>query len=98
MYENNITQPQRTDVLAFRDNLKDKGRKPTTIKVTLWPLDYSFNGLTKKAFILILPKRLRGEADQAHKKDYLTVDQIKDVLNNIDTSTLTGLEITLLLY
>ena len=90
MYENNITQPQRVDILAFRDNLKDKGRKPTTIKATLWPLDYSSNGPTKRPLPNIAEKIKGAKLDQAHKKDYLTVDRIKDVLNNIDTSTLTG--------
>lgn len=91
LYENNITQPQRTDVLAFRDNLKDKGRKPTTIKSYIVAVRLFFQWTNQESLYPNIAEKIKGaNLDQAHKKDYLTVDQIKDVLNNIDTSTLTG--------
>lgn len=91
LYENNITQPQRTDVLAFRNNLKDKGRKPTTIKSYIVAVRLFFQWTNQEGLYPNIAEKIKGaKLDQAHKKDYLTVDQIKDVLNNIDTSTLTG--------
>lgn len=91
LYENNITQPQRTDVLAFRNNLKDKGRKPTTIKSYIVAVRLFFQWTNQESLYPNIAEKIKGaKLDQAHKKDYLTVDQIKDVLNNIDTSTLTG--------
>lgn len=91
LYENNITQPQRTDVLAFRDSLKDKGRKPTTIKSYIVAVRLFFQWTNQEGLYPNIAEKIKGaKLDQAHKKDYLTVDQIKDVLNNIDTSTLTG--------
>ena len=91
LYENNITQPQRTDVLAFRDNLKDKGRKPTTIKSYIVAVRLFFQWTNQEGLYPNIAEKIKGaKLDQAHKKDYLTVNQIKDVLNNIDTSTLTG--------
>lgn len=91
LYENNITQPQRTDVLAFRDNLKDKGRKPTTIKIYIVAVRLFFQWTNQEGLYPNIAEKIKGaKLDQAHKKDYLTVDQIKDVLTNIDTSTLTG--------
>ena len=91
LYENNITQPQRTDVLAFRDNLKDKGCKPTTIKSYIVAVRLFFQWTNQEGLYPNIAEKIKGaKLDQAHKKDYLTVDQIKDVLNNIDTSTLTG--------
>lgn len=91
LYENNITQPQRTDVLAFRDKLKDKGRKPTTIKSYIVAVRLFFQWTNQEGLYPNIAEKIKGaKLDQAHKKDYLTVDQIKDVLNNIDTSTLTG--------
>lgn len=91
LYENNITQPQRTDVLAFRDNLKAKGRKPTTIKSYIVAVRLFFQWTNQEGLYPNIAEKIKGaKLDQAHKKDYLTVDQIKDVLNNIDTSTLTG--------
>lgn len=91
LYENNITQPQRTDVLAFRDNLKDKGCKPTTIKSYIVAVRLFFQWTNQEGLYPNIAEKIKGaKLDQAHKKDYLTVDQIKDVLNNIDTSTITG--------
>lgn len=91
LYENNITQPQRTDVLSFRDHLKDKGRKPTTIKSYIVAVRLFFQWTNQEGLYPNIAEKIKGaKLDQAHKKDYLTVDQIKDVLNNIDTSTLTG--------
>ncbi|MCI2926183.1 tyrosine-type recombinase/integrase [Staphylococcus hominis] len=91
LYENNIKQPQRADVLAFRDNLKDKGRKPTTIKSYIVAVRLFFQWTNQEGLYPNIADKIKGaKLDQAHKKDYLTVDQIKDVLNNIDTSTLTG--------
>lgn len=91
LYENNITQPQRTDVLAFRDNLKAKGRKPTTIKSYIVAVRLFFQWTNQEGLYPNIAEKIKGaKLDQAHKKDYLTVDQIKDVLNSIDTSTLTG--------
>lgn len=91
LYENNITQPQRTDVLAFRDNLKDKGRKPTTIKSYIVAVRLFFQWTNQEGLYPNIAEKIKGaKLDQAYKKDYLTVDQIKDVLNSIDTSTLTG--------
>ncbi|MCG2302402.1 site-specific integrase [Staphylococcus epidermidis] len=91
LYENNITQPQRTDVLAFRDNLKDKGRKPTTIKSYIVAVRLFFQWTNQEGFYPNIADKIKGaKLDQAHKKDYLTTEQIKDVLNNIDISTVTG--------
>lgn len=91
LYENNITQPQRTDVLAFRDNLKDKGRKPTTIKSYIVAVRLFFQWTNQEGLYPNIADKIKGaKLDHAHKKDYLTVDQVKDVLNSIDTSTLTG--------
>ena len=91
LYENNIKQPQRADVLAFRDNLKDKGRKPTTIKSYIVAVRLFFQWTNQEGLYPNIADKIKGaKLDHAHKKDYLTVDQIKDVLNSIDTSTLTG--------
>lgn len=91
LYENNITQPQRADILAFRDNLKDKGRKPTTIKSYIVAVRLFFQWTNQEGLYPNIADKIKGaKLDHAHKKDYLTVDQIKDVLNGIDTSTLTG--------
>lgn len=91
LYENNIKQPQRADVLAFRDNLKDKGRKPTTIKSYIVAVRLFFQWTNQEGLYPNIADKIKGaKLDHAHKKDYLTVDQVKDVLNSIDTSTLTG--------
>ncbi|MFK4182355.1 tyrosine-type recombinase/integrase, partial [Staphylococcus cohnii] len=91
LYEHNITQPQRADVLAFRDHLKEIGRKPTTIKSYIVAVRLFFQWTNQEGFYPNIADKIKGaKLDQAHKKDYLTTDQIKDVLSHIDTHTVTG--------
>lgn len=91
LYEHNITQPTRSDVLAFRDYLRDEGRKPTTIKSYIVSVRLFFQWTNQEGFYPNIADKIKGaKLDQAHKKDYLTTDQVKDVLQNIDTSTVTG--------
>ena len=91
LYEHNITQPQREDVLSFRDHLKEKGRKPTTIKSYIVAVRLFFQWTSQEGFYPNIADKIKGaKLDQAHKKDYLTTDQVKDVLNHIDVSTVTG--------
>lgn len=91
MYEQSITQPKREDVLAFRNNLKALGRKPTTIKNYIVAVRLFFQWTNQEGLYPNIADKIKGaKIDQAHKKDYLTTEQIKDVLDHIDTQTVTG--------
>lgn len=91
MYERNITQPKREDVLAFRNNLKVLGRKPTTIKNYIVAVRLFFQWTNQEGLYPNIADKIKGaKIDQAHKKDYLTTEQIKDVLDHIDITTVKG--------
>ncbi|MDU6505586.1 MAG: tyrosine-type recombinase/integrase, partial [Staphylococcus sp.] len=66
-------------------------RKPTTIKSYIVSVRLFFQWTNQEGFYPNIADKIKGaKLDQAHKKDYLTTEQIKDVLNNIDISTVTG--------
>lgn len=91
MHQYKITQPKREDVLAFRNNLKELGRKPTTIKNYIVAVRLFFQWTNQEGLYPNIADKIKGaKVDQAHKKDYLTTEQIKDVLDHIDVTTVTG--------
>lgn len=88
---NNIVEPKRADVIAFREHLKASGLKPTTIQNYITAVRLFFNWTSQEGIYPNIALKLKGaKLDKAHKKDYLTSSQIKEILSNIDTSTLEG--------
>lgn len=91
IHKYSITQPKREDVLAFRNNLKELGRKPTTVKNYIVAVRLFFQWTNQEGLYPNIADKIKGaKVDQAHKKDYLTTEQIKDVLDHIDITTVTG--------
>lgn len=89
--DNHITEPKREDILNFKKYLRDIGRKPTTIQNYIIVVRLFFKWTEQENIYPNIADRVKGaKLDTTHKKDYLTSDQVKDVLNNIDTSTLKG--------
>lgn len=88
--ENNIQHPQRQDIINFRDELNET-LKPTTIQSYLTSTKLFFRWLEQEGIYPNIADNIKGvKIDQAHKKDYLTSEQVRDVLSNIDRTTLTG--------
>lgn len=88
---NGITEPKREDIIRFRDDLKATGHKPTTIQNYITAVKIFFNWTEQTGQYPNIANHLKGaKVDREHKKDYLTANQIKAILNNIDTSTVTG--------
>ena len=89
---NSITNPTRNDIVNYRSALIDKGLKPTTIHAYInaikrgfeW-LDY--NGLYKNIAINIKSVKI---SNLYHRKDSLTLDQAKEILNYYKRDTLEG--------
>lgn len=89
---NGVTQPQREDVIAFRDDLKDSGCKPTTVQAYITAAKIFFKWTEQEGLYPNIADRLKGaKLDRNHKKDYLTSAQVREVLANIDRSTEQGL-------
>lgn len=89
--ENEIRQPQRADIIAYRDALKESGHKPTTIQNYITAAKLFFRWTAQEGFYPNIADHLKGaRLDNAPKKDYLTSTQASEILNGIDRSTLQG--------
>ena len=89
---NGIKQPQREDVIAFRDELKASGHKPTTIQNYLTATKLFFKWTAQEGYYPNIAEHLKGaKLDREHKKDYLTSRQVKEVLESIERDSMQGL-------
>lgn len=89
--ENGIAQPQREDIVAYRDYLK-QGHKPTTVQGYLAAVKLFFAWTSQEGLYPNVAERVKGaKLDAEHKKDYLTTKQVAKLLGAIDRSSLKGL-------
>ena len=89
---NGITQPQRGDIIAFREDLKASGHKPTTIQAYITAAKLFFSWTAQEGIYPNIAEHLKGaKLDRDHKKDYLTSAQVKAILARIDREDLQGL-------
>lgn len=89
---NGIRQPQREDIIAFREELKASGHKPTTIQNYVTATKLFFSWTAQEGYYPNIADHLKGaKLDREHKKDYLTSRQVKEVLENIERDSLQGL-------
>lgn len=85
-----ITRPTREDVLAYRDDLK-KDHKPTTVQNYIMAIRQFFQWTEQEGLYPNIAKHIKGaEISKDHKKDYLTSDQIKNVLGSMERDTTKG--------
>lgn len=89
--ENNIAQPTRDDVIAYRESLKE-GHKPSTVQNYITALRLFFRWTAQEGLYPNIADHVKGaKIDRAHKKDYLTSRQVKKVLETAKDNTLEGL-------
>lgn len=87
-----IMRPQREDILAFRDDLKDSGLKPTTIQNYITATRLFFNWTAQEGIYPNIAEKIKGaKLDKNHKKDYLTSRQAKEVLASVNREGEQGL-------
>lgn len=87
---NNIKQPRREDIIAFREELKTS-HKATTVQNYMVAIKLFFKWTNSVGVYPNIAENLKGaKISREHKKDYLTSSQVKRVLGEIDTSTLQG--------
>lgn len=87
---NGIRQPQREDIVAYREYLKED-HKPTTVQSYLAAIKLFFKWTEQEGFYPNIADRVKGaKIDTEHKKDYLTTKQVNKLLGAIDRSTLKG--------
>lgn len=91
IYQNNITQPQRADIIEFRNHLQDN-YKPTTVQSYMIAVKLFFKWTEAENLYKNVADNVKGaKLDRQHKKDYFTTEQIKDMIGNIDTQSVSGL-------
>lgn len=90
MHQHGITQPTRQDIIAYRDDLKERC-KPSTVQNYITALRLFFKWTAQAGLYPDIADHIKGaKLDTCHKKDYLSAAQIKDILATIDTSTAKG--------
>ena len=91
LYRNNINQPQRADIIAFREDLKATGHKPSTIQNYITTVRLFFQWTEQEHIYENVAAHIKGsKIDQGHKKDYLTGKQVKALISDIDRTTEQG--------
>lgn len=89
---NGITQPQRADILNYKEDLQASGLKPSTIQNYITAVKIFFNWTAQEGLYPNISEHIKGaKLDRAHKKDYLTSSQVKAVINSIDRGSEQGL-------
>lgn len=87
-----ITHPQREDIIAFRESLKERGRKPSTIQNYITATRLFFKWTEQEGLYPNVAEHLKGaKLSKEHKKDYLTSRQVKAVFESVERDTLKGL-------
>ena len=91
LQENSIAQPTRDDIIIWRDELLAT-RKPSTVALYLVAAKLFFRWLVQENICAINPAdHIKApRIDHSHKKDALTKQDSRDVLNSFDTTTLKG--------
>ncbi len=88
--ENSITQPTRADIIAYRDKLK-AALKPATVKAYMVAVRLFFQWTQQEGIYPDIAEHIKSaKIDTEHKKDYLTSNQVKKLLNSVDRSTEKG--------
>lgn len=90
--DNGITQPTRDDVVCYKKKLEADGLKPATIQSYIIAVRQFFTWTETQGIYPNIANHIKGaKLDRAHKKDYLTSSQARTVIEDIDTSTISGL-------
>jgi len=85
--DNQITQPTRSDLIAFRDELKEVS-KASTVKTYLTATRLFFRWLEQEGLYKNIADKIKGaKVEHGHKKDALTVEQVKDVIDTFTADT-----------
>lgn len=87
-----IKQPCREDIISFKKELQTNGYKPTTIQNYITAAKLFFSWTASEGYYTNITEHIKGaKLDREHKKDYLTSEQVKQVLKKINKDSLQGL-------
>lgn len=88
---NEIARPERQDVIAFREAIKERGLKANTIQLYIVSVRRFFQWTEAQGLYPNIAKGIKGATvNNGFKKDYLTAEQLQLMFDRIDTSTEPG--------
>lgn len=88
---NGIATPTRADVIDYREQLKATGHKPGTIATYVISIRQFFKWTESEGIYPDVSSNVKGaKIERTHKKDPLTIKQVKAVFAEIDRDTLAG--------
>lgn len=91
LLENEIQEPTRKDVISFRDYIKET-HKAGTAQTYLASVRAFFKWTDSEGYYPNIAHYVKSvKQEKGFKKDYLTSEQAKDVLNAISRTTVSGL-------
>ena len=91
LLENEIQEPTRKDVISFRDYIKET-HKAGTAQTYLASVRAFFKWTDSEGYYPNIAHYVKSvKQEKGFKKDYLTSEQAKDVLNAISRTTVAGL-------
>jgi len=91
MRDNNINEPTREDILSYKGYLEAEGLSSFTLSSYLVAVRKFFEWLEGMKYYPNVAKSIKGsKRARGFRKDPLTVNQIRELLSSIDTTTLHG--------
>ena len=80
---NGIRTPERADILAYKEDLRASGHKPSTVQNYITAAKLFFRWTAQEGYYPNITDHLKGvKLDREHKKDYLTSGQVKSILKD----------------
>lgn len=90
LLDNNIQGPTEDTIRAYRDHIAAE-HKATTVQAYLIAVKVFFHYLEKQGLYNDIAKDVKNvQIEKGHKKDYLTPEQAKNLISQVDRSTLKG--------
>jgi len=87
---NGIGQPQRADIIAYKEELAAE-HKPTTVQAYIMAVKLFFQWTAAEGLYPNVAERVTGaKLDKEHKRDYLSLDEAKELLDTVDRSSERG--------
>jgi len=83
-----IKEPTRYDIISYRNQMKEEGKKPTTIRLYLTAVKVFFQWLDLEGLYKNVALKIKGgKLDKSFKKDYLTSNQARILLETMPRET-----------
>lgn len=87
---NNISRPEREDIIAYKNDIA-ASHKPTTTQAYIMAVKLFFRWTAQEGLYPNIAERITGaKLDKEHKRDYLSLEEAKALLNTVDRSTIKG--------